>query len=134
MLMSLIMDNLPDDFVKTQGIIEENEKNICKLSFKGMTANAETDMENNLLGQKMLLLVNVQTDQGEKGYSSGWDYCERVVKKLHKVLHVTYSNESGDPEIVIDSIRLRGNINQIGINSQGIYCFSINFIVDYFEY
>ncbi len=134
MLMSLIMDNLPDDFVKTQGIIEENEKNICKLSFKGMTANAETDMENNLLDQKMLLLVNVQTDQGEKGYRSGWDYCERVVKKLHKVLHVTYSNESGDPEIVIDSIRLRGNINQIGINPQGIYCFSINFIVDYFEY
>lgn len=134
MLMSLIMDNLPDEFVKTQGIIEENEKNICKLSFKGMTANAETDMENNLLDQKMLLLVNVQTDQGEKGYSTGWDYCERVVKKLHKVLHVNYSNESGDPEIVIDSIRLRGNINQIGINSQGIYCFSINFIVDYFEY
>lgn len=133
-LIKLIKDNIsPSKFTVTEGEIEEHERNICKLNLKGTSSNPELTVDGYMINQSTLLLVNVQSDVGAKGYSEGYEFCEQLKRELTKVFHKTYTRDNGVKSVAIDNIRLRGNINKTGLNKQAIYCFSINFIVNYVE-
>lgn len=90
-------------------------------------------MEGTMISRSSILLVNVQSDAGAKGHSAGWKFCEQLVRDITKILHKVYKDTDGVMRVAIDNIRLRGNINKTGLNKQSIYCFSINFIVNYVE-
>lgn len=133
-LIQLIKNNIDTStFTVTEGEVEKYERNICKLSLKGTSSDPELTVDGYMVNQSTLLLVNVQSDVGAKGYSEGYEFCEQLVRKLTRVFHKTYTREDGVKSVAIDTIRLRGNINKTGLNSQAVYCFSINFIVDYVE-
>ena len=120
-------------FTVTGGEIEEHERNVCKISLKGTSSNPDLTVDGYMLNRSTLLLVNVQSDIGVKGHSEGWEFCEQIVRDLTRVFHITYTRDNGVKSVAIDNIRLRGDINKIGLNSQAVYCFSINFIVNYVE-
>jgi len=132
-LVGEILNISPSTFTITDGEIEEFDKNICKLSLKGTSSDPDITVDGHMINRSTLLLVNVQSDVGVKGNSTGWNFCEQLVRDLTRVFHKTYTREDGVKSVYIDSIRLRGNINKTGLNPQAVYCFSINFIFNYVE-
>ena len=132
-LYKIIKDKLPSTYNITEGVIEEFEKNICKIKLKRSNESPLIDMSGAVLNRFYDLEIYVQSDIGEEGHDKGLDFCEEVIEGLSSIFNYLYKDDEGKPTLYINNVLLEEDIENKGQNSQAVYCFNITFTIDYFE-